>query len=480
MSDKLEKYIDQLKFFYLIHGKSISEFSPDLNVLLRRYIIKKIYDYSQSNPSINKKCSDFLNSICGIDRAKKISSNFDADKICKYEDYISFIEKSFEQAECDFNDKILENNFDNYLQLISVYRLICDMSELIDCWKEKDENIEKFQKLCKFRCIQIISAKKEYDKGPQSEIDKEISEIEKNIKMSESLKLNKETDDKIINSDKKDDVNPQKNNNNISSQLNTQKISDNKKNLIVPKNNYNTNFIDIKENNPYLNITLNFKEAFKNTLKNNDNNKEKIDLDDFQLKDNPYNSIVVDNSQIKNSSILPQKKIIVKQISQEQEEIENMIKNLKGNSLQKENKNLNKKNSQQIKNINQNLNKNPKQNMIQSVNQEINKKSKQNITSSVQCVKFEQLKTNLLNNYKYPGNKKLNIKFPVIYRDVDYIYLLDYIKKNLIPETISKMEKNDLKSALSQSEMLLYYLVNITTKDSEKKNNEQKKGNKKK
>ena len=352
MSDKLEKYIEQLKFFYLIHGKSISEFSPDLNVLLRRYIIKKIYDYSQSNPSINKKCSDFLNSICGIDRAKKISSNFDADKICKYEDYISFIEKSFEQAECDFNDKILENNFDNYLQLISVYRLICDMSELIDCWKEKDENIEKFQKLCKFRCIQIISAKKEYDNGPQSEIDKEISEIEKNIKMSETFKLNQEKEEKIINSDKKEDVNLQKNNNNISSQSNTQKINDNKKNLIAPKNNYNTNFIDIKENNPYFNITLNFKEAFINTQKNNDNNKEKIDLDDFQLKDNPYNSIVVENSQIKNSSILPQKKIIVKQISQEQEEIEKMINNLKGNPLQKENKNLNKKNSQQIKNKN--------------------------------------------------------------------------------------------------------------------------------
>ena len=250
--------------------------------------------------------------------------------------------------------------------------------------------------------------------------------------------------------------------------------------MIAPKNNYNTNFIDIKENNPYFNITLNFKEAFINTQKNNDNNKEKIDLDDFQLKDNPYNSIVVENSQIKNSSILPQKKIIVKQISQEQEEIEKMINNLKGNPLQKENKNLNKKNSQQIKNINQNLNKNPNQNLNQSVNQEINKKSMQNLTSSVQCVKFEQLKTNLLNNYKYPGNKKLNIKFPVIYRDVDYIYLLDYIKKNLIPETISKMEKNDLKSALSQSEMLLYYLVNIKTKDSEKKNNEQKKGNKKK
>ena len=286
--------------------------------------------------------------------------------------------------------------------------------------------------------------------------------------------MNQEKEEKIINSDKKEDVNLQKNNNNISSQSNTQKISDNKKNLIAPKNNYNTNFIDIKENNPYFNITLNFKEAFINTQKNNDNNKEKIDLDDFQLKDNPYNSIVVENSQIKNSSILPQKKIIVKQISQEQEEIEKMINNLKGNPLQKENKNLNKKNSQQIKN------KNPNQNLNQSVNQEINKKSKQNITSSVQCVKFEQLKTNLLNNYKYPGNKKLNIKFPVIYRDVDYIYLLDYIKKNLIPETISKMEKNDLKSALSQSEMLLYYLVNIKTKDSEKKNNEQKKGNKKK
>ena len=56
-SQLLEKY----KFFYLVHGKAISEFSPDLNILLRKFLIKKIYDLSQSTLEIKQKSEDFLN-----------------------------------------------------------------------------------------------------------------------------------------------------------------------------------------------------------------------------------------------------------------------------------------------------------------------------------------------------------------------------------------------------------------------------------
>ena len=40
----------------------------------------------------------------------------------------------------------------------------------------------------------------------------------------------------------------------------------------------------------------------------------------------------------------------------------------------------------------------------------------------------------------------------------------------MIRDTISTIEKNDIKNALSQSEMLLYYLTNIKPKDSDIKN----------
>ena len=43
MNKSPEKYLEKLKFYYIVHGKSISEFSPDLNILLRRFVIKKIY-----------------------------------------------------------------------------------------------------------------------------------------------------------------------------------------------------------------------------------------------------------------------------------------------------------------------------------------------------------------------------------------------------------------------------------------------------
>ena len=589
-----EQYLEKLKFFYMVHGKSISKFSPDLNILLRKFVIKKIYDLSQLNSTIKQKCEDLLKSICGIEKAKNISSNFDPEKICKYEDYISFIEKSFQQAEEDFNENILENNFDNYLQLISVYRLICDISDLIDCWKEKDEKIEKFQRLCKYRCIQIMTAKKEYENGPLFEIDKEIKQMEKELIMNQSL--NKEINKKENEDNKNNNL---KKNNTIShiNNLEDKKIQNlNLNENSSPKNNYVTNFIDIKENNPYLNLSLNFKEVYekkKNEIKDNNINEDNeiVDPGSFQLVDNPYNSILSENNVIvKKSSILPPKKKIVKTIDNEQVEIEKMLNDLKGNKENKKNiKDINQNNKDSNQNKNQDINKNNKdsnqnnnkdsnqnkkdlnQNKNKDSNQNNNKDSKQNKKDSNQNKNkntnqnnknlnqnnnkdsnqnsnkdsnqnnnkdinqnnkdlnqnknkdlnqnknkdsnqnkknkdsnqnknkdsnknnnkdtnqnnnlnqnnknndnkekpFKQLKSNLLKDYKYPGNKKLDINIPVIYRDVDYIYLLDYLKKTLIRDTISTIEKNDVKNALSQSEMLLYYLTNIKPKDSDIKN----------
>ena len=37
-----ENYLDKLILFYIVHEKSISEFSPDFNILLRKLVIKKI------------------------------------------------------------------------------------------------------------------------------------------------------------------------------------------------------------------------------------------------------------------------------------------------------------------------------------------------------------------------------------------------------------------------------------------------------
>ena len=611
MNKSPEKYLEKLKFYYIVHGKSISEFSPDLNILLRRFVIKKIYDLSELNTTIKKKCEEFLNSICGIEKAKNISLNFDPEKICKYEDYISFIEKSFQQAEDDFNENILGNNFDNYLNLIAVYRLICDISDLIDCWKEKDEKIEKFQKLCKYRCIQIITAKKEYEKGPQSEIDKEIKEMEKELIMNQTLYKNNENNKKKEKNDNISNLNEKKTNNDIKDNNKKNVQNDKIKNIkmgevIFPKDNYVTNFIDIKQNNPYLNLTLNFKENYekkKNEINKDDNNenKEKFNPISFQLVDNPYNSILSQNSIKTKKSILPPKKVIVKQIDNEQLEIENMLNNLRGNNqkvnsdktenqnqnvnknknINKNNKDINQKNKDlkdnnkninennkdltkykdsnqnnkdlnknknknkdinknknkdsnennnknknkdinknknkdsneknkdlnqnnkdsnqnnkdlNNKDINENKNKNSNQNNIvinnKNLNQnknkdtnknknidinENNKDSNQNNNNlnknkkndNIKEKPFKQLKSNLLKDYKYPGNKQLDINIPVNYRDVDYIYLLDYLKKKLIPDTISKIEKNDIKNALSESEMLLYYLTNIKSKDSD-------------
>ena len=613
-SQLLEKY----KFFYLVHGKSISEFSPDLNILLRKFLIKKIYDLSHSSPEIKQKSEEFLNSICGLEKSKQISLNFNADKLCKYEDFINFIEKSFEAAEEDFNDKIIQHDFSNYLQLIAVYRLINDMSDLIDCWKEKDENIQKFQTLCKYRCIQIITAKKDFENKPKTGIDKEIEQLSNDIKKEKDEPVDLRTDSQICNEllgDYNNNINNQNINFNKQSLSNSvminrnnvnQNQTENKKDFnlikkltlfvsdgnnnnksIIPKvNNYNlhnikkdqivnkdnnnsnsktgntvaTNYIDNKVNNPYSKLTQSFSKAIKNEQKvidinsnysqintniqnpyeqfnnnninniNNNNNINNINnnININNINNNNNNDINNPNQQNNNlfnnqfgnfnqqynqqefggfnnynnqnqqkidpklleyqkqvqqqynnnysyryippkpktQSILPQRKIIVKKKDKEELEIEKMLGELKGNPQKNISDNNQRKSSFNNNNHNNNkvnINKNQENKNIQNTNQ----KKEQVIISNPLIVptEFKQQTTNLLNNFKYKKEKKLDIELPVVFRDVDYIYLLSHIKQEMIPDIINLIEKNNLEKALSQSELILYYLTNIIPKE---------------
>ena len=624
-SQLLEKY----KFFYLVHGKAISEFSPDLNILLRKFLIKKIYDLSQSTLEIKQKSEDFLNSICGLEKAKEISLNFNADKLCKYEDFITFIEKSFEAAEEDFNDKIIQNDYSNYLQLIAVYRLISDMTDLIDCWKEKDENIQKFQTLCKYRCIQIISAKNDFETKPKTGIEKEIEQLSNDIKNEKNEPVEFKTDSQICNellgnnnyTNYNINYNTNINNNNNNINFNKQSISssvlinrnvsnqnqsgnkddfnlikkltlfvadgNNNYKSIMPKvNNYNlnnqnikklenkdnnndnsdnnsktgkvlgTNYIDNKVNNPYskltnslmkaikneqqeININANYSqlnsniqnpyEQFNNNNSNNNNinnnnnninnNNNNINNNNNNNNQNQQNNNLFNNEfgnfnkqqefggfnnynnqnqpkidpklieyqkqvqqqynnnysyryvppKPKTQSILPQRKIIVKKKDKEELEIEKMLAELKGNPQKNISNNNQRKTSYNINNNNNNNNNNNKVN-INSPNKKVensNKKKENVIISNPLIVptEFKQQTTNLLNNFKYKKEKKLDIELPVVYRDVDYIYLLSHIKQEMIPDIIDLIEKNNLEKALSQSEMILYYLTNIIPKE---------------
>ena len=157
-----EREVKKWIFYYLSHGKAISEYSPELNILLRQYSIKKLYDISQSNPKVKDKVFDFLHSIMYDTKAEKISKEFNVDAFCQYEDFINFIEKVFESVEGEYKEKILNYDFSNYLEIIALYRLIVDITDLVDLWKEKDENILKFQTFCKYRVIKIHNMKMNY------------------------------------------------------------------------------------------------------------------------------------------------------------------------------------------------------------------------------------------------------------------------------------------------------------------------------
>ena len=187
---------------------------------------------------------------------------------------------------------------------------------------------------------------------------------------------------------------------------------------------------------------------------------------------------------MKNSSILPQRKIIVKKQDIEAEEIEKMLNELKGNTQKKNlnqgtnfknnnnnndaiTKNNNNNNQNNINNNNQknnyNININNQNPNINQHNTQIESKINSNPIS--EPVEFKQQTSNLLDNFKFKKEKDLDVQLPVVYRGVDYIYLLSHLKEKKIPETISNIEKNNFENALIESEKILYYLTNIIPKE---------------
>ena len=136
----------------------------------------------------------------------------------------------------------------------------------------------------------------------------------------------------------------------------------------------------------------------------------------------------------------------------------NPQKNISDNNQRKSSFNNNNHNNNKV-----NINKNQENKNIQNTNQ---KKEQVIISNPLPVpIEFKQQTTNLLKDFIYKKEKKLDIELPVVFRDVDYIYLLSHIKQEMIPDIINLIEKNNLEKALSQSELILYYLTNIIPKE---------------
>ena len=70
---------------------------------------------------------------------------------------------------------------------------------MVEIWREKDEGLQKFQKLCKYRVIQIIKAKTEYENSPEGkEYEKEMKQLNEQIKKEKIMeeKKRKEEEEK--------------------------------------------------------------------------------------------------------------------------------------------------------------------------------------------------------------------------------------------------------------------------------------------
>ena len=150
---KAEKQFNKWSYNYLVHTKAINQYSPEMYVLLLKYSIHYIYTLSKVHPELSQKIQKFYSeNDLNNEKAETISKNFNPDKYCIFEDFTNFIEKIYEAVENEYKEKILNiKEFSNYAQIISVYKLICDLMDMVEIWKEKDEGLQKFQSLCKFR-----------------------------------------------------------------------------------------------------------------------------------------------------------------------------------------------------------------------------------------------------------------------------------------------------------------------------------------
>ncbi len=396
-----EKLFKKWSYNYLINSKSIHQYSPEMHILLLKYSLHLIYLLYKSHPELSDKIQKFFtDSGLEINKLEKLSNNFDPDKYCIFEDFTNFIAKTFEAVENDYKEKILNiKEFSDYAQIIAVYKLLVDLIDMVEIWREKDEGLKKFQNLCKFRVIQVIREKKNYENSPEAkEYEKEVNQLNEQIRQERILEEQK----------KKEMMNNQnKNKNKFLSKTST----------FVQKSN-NLNF-----NNPFYNNN--------NKIQGNNINDP---LNPFSGGfGNPYSlpEPTINRANVPKKTL--KRKFNYSQNDKEAQEIHQMYMNYDPGEYEKVNPN--NQNENNFYNIN------PKPN-IQVNNNNI-----------------EEVMKTLLEGYKYPGSNEVKIKTtPVLYKSEDYYKLRLHIKTVLIPRIISQLNKNQSEEAYKNSKLLLYYL----------------------
>ena len=400
-SSNAEKLFNKWSYNYLVHSKSIHQYAPEIHILLLKYSIHLIFILSKTHPELSNKIKKFyLDNGLELSKIEKLSNNFNPDKYCIFEDFTNFIAKTFEAVENDYKEKILNiKEFSDYIQIIAVYRLLVDLIDMVEIWKEKDEGLQKFQNLCKFRVIQIIREKKNYENSPEAkEYEKEVNMLNEQIK-----------EEKLMEEKRKKEMIEEENRKAMLMRTGT---------TVQRRNDFQFN--QFKSLSPVKNM----------------NNNGPINPFSGGISDIPYNLPKASNSKGNIQRKLPKRKFNYAKNDKEAMEIHQMYMNYDpGEYEQVSNVNDNSKN------INNYYNINPNQNIP------VNKNN------------IEETMNYLLKGYEYPGSNEVSINStPVLFKSEDYYKLRLHIKSVLIPKIIGQLNKNDAEEAYKNTKMLLYYL----------------------
>ena len=399
-SSNAEKIFNKWSYNYLVHSKSIHQYAPEIHILLLKYSIHLIFILSKTHPELSNKIKKFyLDNGLELNKIEKLSNNFNPDKYCIFEDFTNFIAKTFEAVENDYKEKILNiKEFSDYIQIIAVYRLLVDLIDMVEIWKEKDEGLQKFQNLCKFRVIQIIREKKNYENSPEAkEYEKEVNMLNEQIK-----------EEKLMEEKRKKEMIEEENRKAMLMRTGT---------TVQRRNDFQFN--QFKSLSPVKNMNNNPINPFSGGI-----------------SDIPYNLPKASNSKGNIQRKLPKRKFNYAKNDKEAMEIHQMYMNYDpGEYEQVSNVNDNPKN------INNYYNINPNQNIP------VNKNN------------IEETMNYLLKGYEYPGSNEVSINStPVLFKSEDYYKLRLHIKSVLIPKIIGQLNKNDAEEAYKNTKMLLYYL----------------------
>ena len=403
--NKAERQFNIWTYNYTVHSKAIHQYSPEIYVLLLKYSIHYLYILSKVHSELNQKIQKFFSeNDLNNEKAKKTSENFNPDKYCIFEDFTNFIEKAFEAVEGEYKEKILNiKEFSNYCQIISVFKLICDLIDLVEIWREKDEGLQKFQKLCKYRVIQIIKAKTEYENSPEGkEYEKEMKQLNEQIKKEKIMeeKKRKEEEEKA------------------------------KKSQLLKS--YTMKKAVVNKFNPYKDIMIDNKNQINNKAKDNYYGLSNPFAD---INNNPFNLPPPSKNKSMLIAKLPKRKVIYSEKDKEAQEINKMYNNYDPGEYQKS------------------PDENNYYNIYDKPDIKINKNN------------IDEIMNLLLKGYEYPGSKEINIsEIPVLFKSLDYYKLRLHIKSILIPKIISLLNKNNAEEAHQYSKMLLYYLSIINPK----------------